>query len=598
MKAQSVPVRGAVPEELTWDLQLMFKNETEWEALLTKVEALAVSLDAFKGSLRSSGQLLAFYKAEQQLDGVLSPLYVYAHLRADEDTGNVENQARQDRMLALLARIGERFSWVETEILANESDELECWISDASLSEFRMRLLRLVRRKEHMLSEKEEAILAGAAEIFGSAKRGFSLLTNADMRFPKLISKEGVELELSNARYILYLKDPDRAMRQQAYEKFGDSYLQFGNTLANALSTQVKQHNFQARLRDYGSALEASLFADQIPVELYQNLIDGVHGQLPLFYKYVALRARCLDLEQLNPWDLYVSIVPDYDLKVSYDQAFDWIIAACAPLGEEYVELLKQARRERWVDVSECRGKRSGAYSSGCFESRPYILMNYQDNLNSAFTLAHELGHSLHSWLSNHNQPRSTARYPIFIAEIASTLNEALLMDYLTKQSDDDDLKAYLLNNECEKFKGTVLRQTMFAEFELAIHKLDADGEPLTSSLLSDTYKQLDALYHGEQVTLDEQSAGGWMRIPHFYYNFYVYKYATSYCAAQCFFQQVMAGPEGRDAFLELLKSGGSADPLELISVAGVDMRSTSFYKQAFNGFERALTELQCLLEA
>ena len=596
--AGGIPERSTTPVEEQWSLEPMFANAEVWEQAFQGLDAAVEPLLAMRGTLHTAANVLAFHRADTALDRLVDRIHTYAHLKADEDTRDTANQARENRVRTTYAQLAEKLAWAQPELLANDLDTLHAWAESADLAEYRYALVRLIRRKEHTLSPPEEALLAGAGVIFGAPHETYNLLTNADLVFPKIEDASGTEQELSQGRFIRFMEDRDRKVRQRAFNGLYDTYKGVLNTVASTLRNHVKTHNYLARVRHYGSALEAALHGDQIPVALYESLIAANHAALPIFHRYVDLRRRMLKLDTLDMFDMYVPIVPEIEVKVPYEQAREWVLAACAPLGEDYVAALKRGFAERWIDRNENRGKRSGAYSSGCYDSSPYILLNYQGTLDDVFTLAHELGHSLHSWLANHTQPPQTAGYPIFIAEIASTCNEALLLDWLLREKQNDPVfSAYLLNHYCDGFRGTVYRQTMFGEFEKTVHEQDAAGTPLTPDSLRETYRALNATYYGPAVTPDERISWEWARIPHFYYNFYVYKYATSFCASQIFAERILAGEAGaQDRFLGLLRAGGSADPLDLIRAAGVDLANPETFRLAFARFDRTVDRLAGLL--
>jgi oligoendopeptidase F len=592
-----IPERSSIPEAWRWDVAALYPTPEAWEEDYARLPALLGPLEALRGQLAKAETVRRFLELDSELDVLLDRLYTYAHLKADEDTAQTPNQARESRMRVTLSETAARLSWARPELLANPEAELRRWIDLPALAPYRYNVLRLLRHKPHTLSETEECILSGAGTLFAAPGEVYKLLTNADLQFPDIEDETGARRQLSQGRYLSFMLNRNRDVRQRAFAGLYDTYGSVRNTTTATLRHHVHMHNFLARTRHYGSALEAALSADNIPVSLYEALIAAVHGALPHFHRYADLRRRCLGLEALDMYDMYVPIVPAADLKVPFDQAMEWIVAACQPLGDEYVQILRRAVAERWIDRCENRGKRSGAYSSGCYRSLPYILLNYQDTLDDAFTLAHELGHSLHSWLANAAQPPQTAGYPIFIAEIASTTNEALLLDYLLKQPQTTpDQQAYLLNHYCDGFRGTVYRQTLFAEFEKAIHELDAAGTSLTPAGLTEHYAELNRGYHGPAVIPDPRVGLEWSRIPHFYYNFYVYKYATSFCAAQIFVKRILAGGGARDAYLGLLRAGGSADPLDLVRDAGVDLTQPETLAQAFDQFAATVAELSRLL--
>jgi oligoendopeptidase F len=593
---EEIPARGQIDRVHTWDLEALYRDPAAWEADFARIEELTRPLEALRGGLDGPETVAKLFAAQTELERLLNKLHSYAQLREDEDTGNNESQARTARVRAKATEVSGRLAWITPELLAHSEEDLRRWSEAEALRADRYEMVKLLRRKPHVLSEREETLLSRARDVFAAPHKAFSYLTDADLRFPRITDAQGRERELSQGRYLTFLMDGDRRVRRDAFGAMYDTYSSYKNTLAATLSHQVKLQNYLANTRNFPSALAASLHEDNVPVALYEALIGATHEALPHFYDYVELRRRQLGVAGLDMFDVYVPIVPDYEMKVPFEQARDWVIEACAPLGEEYVGALRSAFAERWIDVYENRGKRSGAYSAGCYDSRPYILLNYEGTLDHAFTLAHELGHSLHTWLANRSQPPRFASYPVFIAEIPSTLNEVLLLKYLLRTNDDPRFRAYLLNHFCDTFKGTVYRQTMFAEFEKLAHEMDAAGEPLTAEALSETYYALNARYFGPALKADERIRWEWSRIPHFYYNFYVYKYATSFCASQIFIQRVLAGQEQVTQYLDLLRGGGSDDPLALIGRAGVDLTDRGTLVGAFRIFGETVAQLDAAL--
>ncbi|MBT3377206.1 MAG: oligoendopeptidase F [Lentisphaerae bacterium] len=595
--AGAVPERETIDTQDMWDVQALYPTDALWESDIEALETLMAPLEAMQGTLTTAENVARFLSAQTELDRLAERVYVYAHLRADENTANTENQAREGRIRQLYADLSSRLAWARPELLQNPEQTLEAWLSEPCLEGHRYALKQLIRHKPHTLSAPEERLLAGASPIFAAPGEVFKLLTNADMTFPEITDADGNQQEMSQGRFVRFLQDRDRAVRREAFGAMYDTFGQVRNAVAATLRNHVKMHTFVARTRHHESALHAALSSDNIPTDVYNSLIAATHEALPAFHRYVDLRRRALALDHVDMYDMYVPIVPEVDMHVPFEEAAQWAIAACAPLGDDYVKVLRSAFEQRWIDKFECRGKRSGAYSSGCYDSLPYILLNYQGTLNDVFTLAHELGHSMHSWLANHTQPPQTAGYPIFIAEIASTANEGLLLHYLLEEhAGDERLRAYLINHFCNGFRGTVYRQTMFAEFEKVIHEMDAEGKPVTPDTLSDVYAKLNADFHGEAVQADARIGLEWARIPHFYYNFYVYKYATSLCASQIFVQRLLADATTADSYLDLLRAGGSADPLDLVSKAGVELLSRRTFEQAFTTFAQRVEELQDLL--
>jgi oligoendopeptidase F len=456
----------------------------------------------------------------------------------------------------------------------------------------------LLRQKPHVLSAEEETILGLAGDVFSTPHQVFGMLTNADLTFQPAVGSDGEAHPVTNGSYGPLMENRDRALRRSAFESLYAGYGAHKNALAALLAGQVKTHVLEARVRRFGSSLEAALFPDNVPPAVYHALVAAVGGALPLFHQYVALRGRRLGLNDLDMWDVLVPIVPEVEVKVDWAQCRRWVLDALAPLGEEYLAVAERAFGDRWFDIWENTGKRSGAYSTGAYGHKPFVLLNFHGTLDDVFTIAHELGHSMHTWLSQSIQPFRYSGYPIFLAEIASTTNEALLLHHLLKITDDPRLRAYLLNHYCDAARGTLFRQAMFAEFELEIHRRAEAGEPTTAEALSEFYYQLNARHYGPAIRADERIGLEWLRIPHFYYDFYVYKYATGFAAAQVFSRRVLEGGAARDRYLDFLRSGSSRDPLETAQRAGVDLSDPATVKQAFVLFEQAVRDLDAALTA
>ncbi len=592
-----VPERSEVAEAQQWNLTLMFADPSEWDAEFDRIDSLVEPLEAMRGELGSAAAIARAFEVETELDRLLKRLFVYAQLKEDEDTGNTDSQGRSGRIRAKLAEVAGRLAWMTPEILSHPEEDLRAWTDSEELKADRFEMVKLLRRKPHTLSDREETLLSRAGEVFAAPQRAFQFLVDADMKFPEIKNAAGEACELSIGRYLIFLIDSDRRVRRDAFEAMYNTFKGYRNTISSTLGSHVKLQNYMARTRAFPSALEASLHSDHVPPALYESLIQATHDAFAHFYRYLELRQSQLGVERLDMYDMYVPIVPEYEVKVEFEQARQWILDACQPLGEDYVRVLHSAFTDRWIDACENRGKRNGAYSSGCYDSLPYILMNYQGTLDNVFTLAHELGHSMHTYLANQTQPPRFADYPIFTAEIPSTLNEGLLLKHLLDTNDDPRFRAYLLNHLCDSYKATVYRQTMFAEFEKLVHEMDAAGTPLTPDTLAEAYYKMNGEYYGPAVKADERISWEWSRVPHFYYNFYVYKYATSFCASQIFVRRVLESEAQRDQYLDLLRSGGSADPLELIGRAGVDLTDRATLESAFASFAETVTELDGVLE-
>ncbi len=597
--AKTLPTRKDVPVEYTWRLEDIFATDEQWEQEFQQIQALLPKFSEYKGRLGESAQML--YEALQYRDHVfmrLGKLYAYAHMRHDEDTANSLYQGLETRAEGLYAEAGQATAFIVPEILAMDEDVLRTFLQQYEpLRLYAHELDEMNRQRPHVLSEKEEALLAQAAEVMNASSNTFGALNNADLRFPTITDENGEEVEVTHGRYIRFLESEDRRVRRDAFKAVYDTYRKYENTFASTLSGAVKRNNFFARVRNYRSAREAALSKNQIPETVYDNLIETIHRYLPLLHRYVQLRKRVLGLDELHMYDLYTPLVKQVDMKVTYEEAKDILLKGLTPLGDEYISIVKEGFDNRWVDVQETRGKRSGAYSSGSYGTNPYILMNWQDNVNNLFTLAHEFGHSVHSYYTRKFQPYPYGNYSIFVAEVASTCNEALLNDYLLKTIDDEKKKLYLLNHYLETFRGTVFRQTMFAEFEHMIHQMAQNGEALTAKVLTEKYYELNKTYFGDGVVIDEEIGLEWARIPHFYYNYYVYQYATGFSAATALSKQILEeGTPAVERYIEFLKAGSSDYPIEVLKKAGVDMTSPEPIEQACQVFEQKLQQLEQLL--
>lgn len=589
-----------MPKERTWNLEAIFATDEEWEKEFQEIKELIPQLAQFKGKLGESAKTL--YDALQMQDHIyfrLGKLYAYAHMRYDQDTTNSFYQDLNDRAQMLVANVSEAASFITPEILSVPEETIASFLREHDgLKLYEHALDALNKQRPHVLSEAEEAILAQASEILRAPSQTFGSLNNADLKFPLIIDEDGNEVEVTHGRYIRFLESTDRRVRKDAFHAVYSTYEKFKNTFASTLSSQVKKDNFIAKVRKYQSAREAALSRNYIPEKVYDQLIETINGHLSLLHRYVRLRKKALGLEELHMYDLYTPLVKDVKMKVTYEEAQEIVLKALAPLGEEYVNTIREGYKNRWIDVEENVGKRSGAYSSGAYGTMPYILLNWQDDVNNLFTLAHELGHSMHSYYTRKYQPYPYGDYTIFVAEVASTLNEALLNDYLIKTTEDKKKKLYLLNHFLEGFRGTVFRQTMFAEFEQLIHEKAQRGEALTAESLTNMYYDLNVKYFGSDIHIDKEIGLEWARIPHFYYNFYVYQYATGYSAATALAKQIKE--EGKPAvkrYIDFLKAGSSDYPIEVLKKAGVDMTSAEPIKEACQVFEQTLIEMEQLIE-
>lgn len=598
-KVKQLPKREEIPVESTWDVEAIFTTDEEWEKEFQEIKSIVPTLQQFKGQLGESSQrLFECLKYQNELSMRLGKLYVYSHLKSDQDTTNSFYQGLNDRASTLATEFSNYSSYIIPELLTIPEEKINDFINENDdLKLYKHALDETNRQRPHVLTEEEEALLAQVSEVTSNPSNTFGMLNNADLKFPIIKDENGEEVEITHGRYIRFLESSDRRVREDAFKAVYETYGKFKNTFASTLSGNVKKNLFYAKVRNYENARQAALDKNNIPEIVYDQLIDTVNEHLPLLHRYVALRKKALKLDEIHMYDLYTPIVKDVKMEVPYEEAKELVLKGVEPLGEEYVHIVKDGFDNRWVDVEENVGKRSGAYSSGTFGTMPYILMNWQDNVNNLFTLAHEFGHSVHSYYSRKFQPYHYSGYSIFVAEVASTCNEALLNDYLLKITDDKKKRLYLLNHFLEGFRGTVFRQTMFAEFEKSIHEKAQNGEPLTPEILTTTYYDLNKKYFGNDIVIDEEIGLEWSRIPHFYYNFYVYQYATGYSAATALSKQILGeGEEAVQRYLEFLKAGSSDYPIEVLKRAGVDMTSSAPIKEALSVFEATLTEMEQLL--
>jgi oligoendopeptidase F len=599
MSQKEVLLRNQVPVELTWDTTTIFEKDKSWEESFKAAEDALLEASLFKGKLSASPKaLLKALEYRNHVVQLVEHLYSYAHLQSDVDTANTLYQGFQSRARSLYARLASELSYYDTELLEADEALLRRYLEEDNLQLYKHEFEILFKRRAHILSDKEENLLAQASEVLGASGQIFSILNNADLKLP-MIEGEGKEMvQLSQGRYGLFLESKDRVVRENAFKAMYATYGAFKNTFASTLATNVKAHNFNAKVRHFASAREAALFSNHIPESVYDALVNAVHEGTPLLHKYVSLRKKVLKLQDLRMYDLYVPMVEDVDLKFTYEQAKEIILNALSVLGEDYVSHLKEAFEKRWIDVLENTGKRSGAYSSGSYNTNPFILMNWQDNLDNVYTLAHELGHSMHSFYTRKNQPFIYGDYSIFVAEVASTTNENLLTAYLLKTYKDPKVQATIINHYLDGVKGTVYRQTQFAEFEHFIHTADASGVALTSDALSQKYDEINRLYYGTEMTYDTEISTEWARIPHFYYNYYVYQYATGFSAASALaYKIIQEGQAAVDHYLKFLKAGSSVTPIEALKIAGVDMSSNQATLDALKLFKQRLDEFESLIQ-
>jgi oligoendopeptidase F len=592
---QRVPKRNEVPAELTWDLSDIYKDTAAWEADGKKAMDLADQLAAMEGrAAESASSLLRAMDLYAECMERTYSVYSYAMMKNDEDTRESAGQELVFRAQSLNTKVSEKISFLEPEILSLPSKTLASYFEkEPGLSAYRVAIRDMVRLKDHSLSKEAERLLASAGEMAQVSVNTFGMLTDADMKFPSVM-REGGEIQITGGRFVPLQMSPDRDLRREVFEKFYGTYKQFGNTLASLYDGQIRQQIFFARARKYPSTFEAAVAGVDVSSAVCDNLIESVHRGLDKMYRYVRLRKKMLGVEELHMYDVYTPIVKDFEMKVSYEEAKEISLKALAPLGEDYLAVVRKAYEDRWIDVMENEGKRSGAYSGGVYRVHPYMLLNYNGTLDDVFILVHEMGHSLHTWLSARNQSFLNADYKIFVAEVASTTNELLLIHYLLDRASSREEKAYLINHLLDSFKGTLYRQTMFEEFERKTNLMAEAGQPLTASVLSDTYMELNRLYFGPDMVSDDLIAWEWSRIPHFYYNFYVYQYATSFAAAAAISRKILEGEEGAvENYLKFLSSGCTKDPISLLKTAGVDLSTGKVVDEALEVFEDAIRQME-----
>lgn len=587
--------REEIDEQYRWDLSSIFGSDEAFLAALEEAKKLPPRFASFQGKISASAaNLLAYLKLDDEAGLILTKLANYAERKSDEDTRESRYQDYSSQVMTLWVSLSSASSWFTSELLSLSEQEMEGFYSQEPELELYRRCLGVIfSRREHVLSPAEEKLLAAAGDMANQPDNIFSLLNDADLTFPDAHDAKGAAHPVTHGSYIPLMMSADRTLRESAYESLYSSYRQFRNTFAATLGAQNKQLKFFAEARRYESALEAALSANEVPTQVYTNLIETVHNNMDAMYKYVALRKELLDVDELHFSDLYVPIVDDVELTFTYEEACDIILEALRPMGENYLALVRRGLSERWIDVYETPGKRSGAYSAGGYGMHPVILLNFQGKLDDVFTLIHEMGHSIHTYLSCANQPVCYSDYVIFVAEVASTCNEALLTRYLLDHAKNERERAYFLNHFLEQFRATLYRQTMFAEFELKVAELTAQGAGITADALCGIYKELNAQYFGDGIALDENIALEWARIPHFYYRFYVYQYATGFAAAIALSQRILdLGEQGREDYLGFLKGGSSKPPIDLLRGAGVDMLSPEPVEDALKLFDEMVDEM------
>lgn len=596
---KKIPVRSEADPKYTWALEDVYANNDVWKTDLEKARALPAQLAAYKGHLGDSAQkLLEFLQLGDGISVLFDSLYGYAQRRSDEDTANSLYQGMTSQAMSAMVAVDAASSFETPELLAIPDDKLEQFYQEEpALETYRLALTRIRSKRAHILSDAEEKLLAAAGEMSQAPDSVYSVFADADLKFPAATDKDGNTHPVTHGTYIPLMHSADRVLRKSAFESLYSVYGQFRNTAAALLSAQVKQLKFYADARKYDSTLQASLDGNYVPTKVYTNLISAIHENMAPMYRYVDLRRKLLGVDELHMYDLYTPIVSDVDVDIPYEEAKQTVYDALACMGDDYRAILKEGFDNRWIDVYENVGKCSGAYSAG-LRKHPYVLLNYSGTLDSMFTLAHEMGHAIHSYLSNKHQPVAYSNYSIFVAEVASTCNEALLMQHLLKTTKDKKRRAYLINYFLEQFRTTLYRQTMFAEFELEINRRNERGESLTAESLNTLYHELNHQYFGDDIVIDKEIDLEWARIPHFYYDYYVYQYATGYSAAIALSRRILkeGAPAVKD-YIHFLSSGCSTDPISLLRGAGVDMASTTPIHEALQLFDELITEMEQLME-
>ncbi|MBO6041518.1 MAG: oligoendopeptidase F [Oscillospiraceae bacterium] len=599
MDPKTILPRDQVPEEFTWNLGDIFESDEAWLKEYEALKDIPERVLAFRGRLGESAEsLLAYFRLKDEMEVRLENLYCYASCKSDQDTANGVYQDLRGKAISTFVAASSAAAFAAPEIMAIDDDRLNLfYIAQPELETYRRPLYEIRRRKAHILSPVEEKLLAAAGEMAQGPDNISSILRDADLKFPDAVDKDGVSHALTDGSFIPLMESSDRVLRRSAFEQYYKVLGGVRNTLAATLDAQFKQLRFFSEARGYQSTLEAALDDNEVPVEVYTNLIEAVHGNLDKMYRYVALRKKLLGVDELHMYDVYTPIIADAAKTIPYEEAKQTVLDALAVLGEDYTALLREGFEKRWIDVYENEGKRGGAYSTGSGRPHPYVLLNQKDNLESMFTIAHEMGHALHSWHSTKNQPVCTSDYVIFVAEVASTCNEVLLMRHLLGKTEDKKERAYLINHFLDQFKGTIYRQTMFAEFELQMGRMAENGETLTADALNEKYMALNKLYFGPDMVSDEEISWEWSRIPHFFYDYYVFQYATGFSAAVAIANRILSeGAPAVEDYNRFLSGGSSADPIALLRIAGVDMSSPEPVNSALALFGELVEEMEKLV--
>jgi oligoendopeptidase F len=591
-----LPKRDEVSLDLTWRLEDIYDDEKKWEEELSKVTEVADKISAYEGKLSESGkELLEACRLSEELYLLTDRTYGYAHMREDQDTGNSKYQALKQRAMSAMVASSEKTAFMDPEILTLSDEKLsEFYSAVPELDRYKRMIGEIRRLKDHMLDAEKEQLLASAQELMGASQKSFGMLNNADLKFPSVKDSKGEEVQLSNGRFVPTQMSKDRELRKASFEAFYGRYEEFKNTWASMYDGEVKGRIFNAKARKYNSAFEAAVDGNNVSPAVCDNLFASIHDNMDKMHRYVTLRKKLLGVDELHMYDVYVDMIPEFEMKVSYEEAKEISLKALAPLGQDYLAVVKEAYENRWIDVVENEGKRGGAYSGGVYDVHPYMLLNYNDTLNDVFTLVHEMGHSMHTWYTNRAQTIVDSDYKIFVAEVASTTNEVLLYHYMKENAKSKEEKAFIINHFLESFKSTMFRQTMFEEFERKTCEMAEEGTPLTAEALYDVYYNLNKEYFGKDMISDSLIGWEWSRIPHFYYNFYVYQYATSFAAAVAIADKILK--EGESAvkkYKQFLSSGCTQDPVSLLKIAGVDLTTREPIDSALAVFGEAIAEME-----
>ena len=597
--AKELLKRSEVNPEFTWNLADMYADVSAWEADIAVIREMSAELEKMEGKVTASAEnLLKTLSQMATMEEKSDLAFNYASRLSDEDTGNTTHQAMVQKLHGVISNVSSKLAFIEPEILETSEEVLEGYLAQLpELELYRKQIKEIQRLKPHSLSAEMEKLMAMTGEMSRTASQTFSIFNNADLKFPEVEDENGDTVRITHGRFVGLEESADRRVRKETFEKLYHTYKQYENTLASLYSGQVKQQIFKARARKYNSTLEAAVNSNNVSPKVYENLVATVNDNLDKMHRYVRLRKKLLSVDELHMYDIYTPIIPDAARKISYEEAKETVLKALEPLGEDYIAILKEGFNNRWIDVYENEGKRSGAYSAGSYSTHPYVLLNYNESLDNMFTLAHEMGHAIHSYLSNSSQPYIYSHYKIFVAEVASTCNEILLMEYLLKNTTDVKERAYLLNHYLDSFKGTVYRQTMFAEYEMKTNALAEAGESLTAEVLDKIYHELNCKYYGPDMVSDPEIAVEWARIPHFYYNFYVYQYATGFSSAVAIARNILKnGAPAVAKYKEFLSGGCSQAPVELLKIAGVDLETPQPIQDALNVFGEILDEMEKLV--